>query len=599
MPGVSAAHSVVVSETARALGDAIRLQGALGGAVSGGLLRLREGGRVDILAAWPSFDGSPALWMQEAAGLFAGHAGESRSVAYASQQSVGGHIAVVPCASIGEPDVAAVFLLRERDEQTLAEDVGRLELGLAALRSYQASQEAQRRTEDVDRLASAIEIAGVAGAHLRFESIAFALVNEIASRYGCERVSLGMLGRVGHGDVRLRAMSASDRVVRKTELAHSIERAMDEALDQDIETVWPEPDDAGAVTRCLRGVVHERGECGLVMPLRTAEGLVGALLLERGGDRVFTQREIETLRLVLELVSARLWERWERDRWIGARAVYRAHRGLAWAVGAQHTWAKVIALVVIAFVCFSVFVKTTDEVRAPFVVEPLERRKVSAPFDGFLREVLVRVGDRVEPGQLMARLDDTVLRLQLADERARERAARTQADAARSGGEIAEARVAEAQREQAMARVRLLEHMIEQAQIVAPVGGVVISGELESVVGGPVGTGELLFEIADPEAVRVGIAVPERAMMRVEAGQMGRLALAADPQRKIQAEIVRIDPVASGERGARSFRAIASAEGMGLRPGMEGIARIETGRASYARVWLRPMTDWLRMRLWF
>jgi hypothetical protein len=35
-----------------------------------------------------------------------------------------------------------------------------------------------------------------------------------------------------------------------------------------------------------------------------------------------------------------------------------------------------------------------------------------------------------------------------------------------------------------------------------------------------------------------------------------------------------------------------------MRPGMEGVAKVEVGEKHYAWVWTRKLNNWLRMKLW-
>jgi hypothetical protein len=36
-----------------------------------------------------------------------------------------------------------------------------------------------------------------------------------------------------------------------------------------------------------------------------------------------------------------------------------------------------------------------------------------------------------------------------------------------------------------------------------------------------------------------------------------------------------------------------------LRPGMEGVAKVDIGRAPYGYLWTRDLVNWIRMRLWW
>jgi hypothetical protein len=83
-------------------------------------------------------------------------------------------------------------------------------------------------------------------------------------------------------------------------------------------------------------------------------------------------------------------------------------------------------------------------------------------------------------------------------------------------------------------------------------------------------------------------------------GQRGRLALSALPGRPLPLAVERITPIATAEEGRNYFRVEAVLEEPveALRPGMEGIAKIEVGRRKLLWIWSHEMLDWLRLRTW-
>jgi len=52
--------------------------------------------------------------------------------------------------------------------------------------------------------------------------------------------------------------------------------------------------------------------------------------------------------------------------------------------------------------------------------------------------------------------------------------------------------------------------------------------------------------------------------------------------------------------GANGFRVEAAWQGPApsLSPGLQGVGKIEVGRANLLTVWTRPSVDWLRLKLW-
>ena len=136
------------------------------------------------------------------------------------------------------------------------------------------------------RANAALDLLAIAEEHSRLQASAVALTNEVAARFGCERVSLGLHERRG---IRLRAMSHSAWFQRKTELVHAIENAMDEAFDQRQAISYP----VAPGTERRIAVAHKeltssgRIKSVLSVLLSTASGPVGVITLERQSDDPF------------------------------------------------------------------------------------------------------------------------------------------------------------------------------------------------------------------------------------------------------------------------------------------------------------------------
>jgi len=222
-----------------------------------------------------------------------------------------------------------------------------------------------------------------------------------------------------------------------------------------------------------------------------------------------------------------------------------------------------------------------------------------APFDGFVREAPVRAGFIVKQGQTLAVLDERDLLV----ERQRWLSEREQHLARYRDGlakhERANANVALAQVREAEAQLALVEEKLSRATIVAPFDGVVVSGDLSQLLGSPVEQGKLLFEVAPLDAYRVILKVEDRDIRDVRVGQEGKLMLTGLAGEALAFAVHNIS-MAEAEDGRNVFRVEARLErsDLKLRPGMEGVGKIDVGRQSYAWIWTHRLTDWLRLQLW-
>ncbi len=339
----------------------------------------------------------------------------------------------------------------------------------------------------------------------------------------------------------------------------------------------------------------------LSLPLRHESKPCAVVTLERRGGEPFTPDEVEAIRLTCDLCAPRLMNLHRYDRWFGARAADRVRGLLAIAVGPQYTWAKAAAVLAFAFLVFVVFVRGWYRVKAPFVLEAVSQYKIAAPFDGFIKNVELEVGDSIEKDLTpLAELDTAELRLQLAAARAEQMGYLKQADAAMRDGKTAEAQIAQANADRALAQIDLLTWRIERAHILSPVTGTLVTGDLKRQIGAPVQTGQILFEVAPLDSLRAQLYIPEDEVFDLVVGQEGRLATATYPGRYIRFVVERINPAAEvvNNRNVFKVRARLLETRPWMRPGMEGVAKVTVAKRAYAWIWSRKVVNWIRMKLW-
>lgn len=570
---------------------------------AGAILRLRSGGDAEVLAAhgWEPRAGSRPGWLLAA-------------LRAAERSDPGSGPLIVALAQAGpdstDDETSAAALVLSRGEgssllgvylltvapQAAAPRVARLRLSAGLLEIGALRHEIARRDSTLRDACRVIASGAAIAEHDRFAPGVMALCNTIAAEWACSRVSLGLLRGPS---ARLVAMSHTERLVRKTRLAQDIEAAMDECADQDTEIRWPVAESEAVIARAHADLSDRQGaNAALSVPLRRKGEVVGVLTLERDKGPAFAASEVESVRLLAELITGRVTGLDRAGRWPGRRLLTDSAR---WLLGPRQTWLKAAALGVLIAAAVLTLVPGTERIDATFRVEPVERRSVPAPFDATVTEVLVRAGDAApQPGAPLARLDDTELRLELASVLAELAAHQRGAAIALRTRNESEAQIARARAEQAEARADLLRHRIDRATITAPIAGVVILGDPQRLLGAPVREGDVLFEVAPLDLLRADAFVPEDRIGDISVGARGRLATAAYPSRRIPFVIEHIEPAAEVRQGRNVFRASLSLEDSPdwLRPGMEGSARIDGERRPLGAIWFRRLSDWVRMALW-
>ncbi len=258
-------------------------------------------------------------------------------------------------------------------------------------------------------------------------------------------------------------------------------------------------------------------------------------------------------------------------------------------------------------------------------------------------EVLADEGDAVEAGQVLARLDATVVEAELARaqaalaraqatsgrarqiaprvaqqtltqarvqleeaERALEQAERLvasgawpseRADAARDAARRARSQVqssqleltasrgadrraANASVEEAVATVAVAEQHVAQTTIRAPVAGTVLERALEE--GDTTRPGALLFRLAADGPPILSVDPDERHLSQLEVGQRADVSSDAYPDRPFQARVSFIAPAVDPERGTVEVRLLPTVPIDVLRPNMTVSVEIEVARAEDA-----------------
>lgn len=340
---------------------------------------------------------------------------------------------------------------------------------------------------------------------------------------------------------------------------------------------------------------HGPAGCGWALPL-LEQGEVVAVLVAQGPVSPAARQVLRTSATLAEPLL-RHWRAAELPLPVQCwRALRRAVGKLS---GPGHWSWKAGAAALVLLLAVLLLVPVDDRVTAHTVIEGRTRQLVTAPFEGFIAEALARPGDRVHRGQVLLRLDDRDLKLEQAKLRGERDQAAGKLRQAMADREAASVALASAELQGAEGQLALVEAKLARTQLVAPMDGLVVTGDWVQQLGGPVELGKEMFEIAS-EGYRVVLHVPERDIARVHTGQRGVLRLAGQPQAGHDFELSRVTATASVQEGANGFRAEAAWVGdvPALSPGMQGVAKVVVGTSNLLTIWTRESVDWLRLKLW-
>jgi len=221
----------------------------------------------------------------------------------------------------------------------------------------------------------------------------------------------------------------------------------------------------------------------------------------------------------------------------------------------------------------------------PGSIESLRRAEVASPVNGLVQELLVRDGDTVERGQVLAKLNTSpleaqraTLRSQLNESKARLRSAEANHARAR---ELFEAQVIAreqlddslfeqealaARAESLQASIAEVELGIKRSVILAPFGGVVTRKLTE--LGEWIGQGDSVLELLSLDVLEVAVDVPEGHIGKVQLNQRAQVRLQAYPDMVLNGRVSVIIPEADVEARTFPVKISVSSGGGRVRSGM-------------------------------
>jgi RND family efflux transporter MFP subunit len=510
-----------------------------------------------------------------------------------------------PLGARSEPfAVAAVALASSSSTALTPENVAeQLRWGAGWLEALPWVKRFKDVSGDLARSASCLDVLAAIEEQPRLQGMAIALTNDLAARLHCDRASMGIVSR--NGGIRLRAISHSSNFRSRGRLVDAIENAMEEALDQRGSVAYPPlPPTERAVTmahRALSDVVRASDASLITVVMADGKGrLIGAITLERHRNGLFDVDVLRFAEATAALLGPVFGLQLATNKLVSGRIIDHVSDHFAALFGPRRPALKVAAIAFLSLALFLTLAKGEHRVTANSMLQGRVQRAAVAPFAGFIRSAPVRAGDKVKRGDLLAALDDHDLVLDRMKWRAeRDKLLRRQYEALakhdRSNLMILNFKIREAESQLALA-----EEKLSRARIVAPFDGIVVSGDLSQMLGSPVEKGKPIFEIAPLHSYRLIIHVDERDIRYISVHQHGTLLLAGMPGKPLRFTVTKITPVTVAEAGQNLFQveALLTNSDAHLRPGMEGVAKIETGQRSLVWIWAHSAIEWLRLTAW-
>lgn len=277
---------------------------------------------------------------------------------------------------------------------------------------------------------------------------------------------------------------------------------------------------------------------------------------------------------------------------------------MRWIMPADQPWYRTRLTWILVALLFLMFLPVRMTVNAPGQLVPINPLWVRAPIEGVVAEVLVRPADRVEAGDPLFRFHDEVLKSRLEVSRQALKTAMGQHQQliqhALSGEEFgAELIEAAGSIEQKSAELEFLESRLNDSTVRAERDGVAIFDSASKLIGQPVGVGERIMRIVNPDQSEIEAWLPVADAVDLPIGSPVNLYLRSSPLTPVKGR-VRYVAYDATERpnGNVAYRVRANVEKVDrYRVGLKGTSRL-SGRWTTLGYWIfrRPIAS-LRTRL--
>ena len=219
----------------------------------------------------------------------------------------------------------------------------------------------------------------------------------------------------------------------------------------------------------------------------------------------------------------------------------------------------------------------TDEVQAVGSLKSAQGVMLRPESSGRIARLGFADGARVNKGQLLVQLDDTLQQAQLKQAEAQASIARTNLQ--RSRELLAQSFISQSAVDQnaaalqvAEAQVALAQAQVQRMKVLAPFNAT--AGLRLVDVGDYVKDGADIVNIEDLSALTVQFALPERYVDRLRAGQAVEVAVDAMPGRTFQGRVQAVDSQVDANGRALQVLAAVANPGTVLRPGMFARPRV-------------------------
>lgn len=256
----------------------------------------------------------------------------------------------------------------------------------------------------------------------------------------------------------------------------------------------------------------------------------------------------------------------------------------------------------------------SSSVSTGLVLEPGASARIRAEVPGQIRSVYVKSGDAVKAGQLLAVLQNPLLRAEADSLRQQLALANSQLRNGQDRSDFDSAANAVRDRTRLQQELAVAEKRAASLEIRAPIDGFVATTDLDQLPGSFLAAGDEFARIVDRSTMKARILVRDWDLQDVQQGALVRVKVVPFPYRTYSGRVGLIFPASALDRPVTETENLerlgqkltnyfavdmefANPDGS-LREGMTGTAKVSGKRASLAWQASRAMWRWAQSQAW-
>ena len=552
-----------------------------------------SGGTLRAVASHGNLGSFQKMFSKEAYLAVCGTAGTRKDVITKCLSESARRFAVAaPVMAPGQP--ASIFsALVTPGEHGVAPRISAIDMIAGALSQWRLTDALDRLEWEARASSATTELVSQIESAESYAAAEFLLANELQKFFGFEQVAIGKLRAAGAG-VEIKVVSGVAEFDKNAESMELLRAALDESIVRGEMTTWPplSAKERHATLAHRKFVEKTNHEAIVSAPLSTIQDeVIGAITCVGRRESLHHARRLGAIDAMRTHLATALAAR---------EAAEPSKLRKAWLslFGEGTTMNRKAMVAAIAIPLFVVpMIPLSYKVKTDCVVEPVVRRFTVAPYDGLLQSSLVKPGDIVNEGQVLARMDDRELRWELSRLAADRGRAAKKRDVAMAGHDTSEQQLAELERQGFDVKIKLLKYREENLEITSPLDGLILKGDLEDAQGAPVQAGQALFEVAPLDPIKLELAIAEEDLPSVKEGMAVTAQLDGYQGERVSGEVAKIHPRAEIRDGKNVFIAdvqLSNPEGE-LLPGMSGLARVRSNVRPLGWIWFHKA--WHRVRV--